>query len=155
MLRLAPSDRKCVRALALPLLRGTVNPSLSSREALSGLSVARESEMIRQRQFDDLIKAAWEVIESDFDAIAFVKWRKQALLCLTELLGSDHPYTLSFQDYVQQAEALSVLVGKGLLAAAREQTATEEMALPTGRDFEQGLRCHESEGYALLEDYRI
>jgi hypothetical protein len=81
--------------------------------------------MIYQRQFDDLIKTAGEVIESDFDPTEFVKWRKQAVLCLTDLLGAEHFYTLSFRDYVQQAEARSVLAGKGLLFAAREHTATE------------------------------
>ncbi|MBM3301313.1 MAG: hypothetical protein FJY85_15335 [Deltaproteobacteria bacterium] len=109
--------------------------------------------MTYQRQFDDLIKAAREVVESDFDATAFVKWRKQALLCLRELLGPDHAYTLSFRDYVQHAEALSVLAGKGLLVAAREQTATEKSA-PEGREVEQGLQYDESPGHRMLEAYR-
>ncbi len=111
--------------------------------------------MIHQRKFDDLIKAAWEVIESDFDPTAFVKWRKQAVLCLTDLLGSEHPYTLSFREYVQQAETLSVLAGKGLLVAAREQTATEKSALTKDQDRKQGLHFHDSQRHAMLEGYSI
>lgn len=111
--------------------------------------------MIYQGQFDDLMQAAWEVIESDFDEAAFMTWRKQALLFLSDLVGADHPYTLSFQDYVQHAEALSVLAGKGLLVAAREQSATEESALPRGRFVKHSLQSYESHRFAMLEDYRI
>jgi len=111
--------------------------------------------VIHRPQFDDLIKAAWAVIESDFDPTEFVKWRKQAVLWLTDLLGSDHPYTPSFQEYVQQAEALSVRAGEGLLIAVREQTATEESNLTKASDREQGLHFHESQRLAVLEDCRI
>jgi len=111
--------------------------------------------MIHERQFDDLIRAAWEVIESDFDEAAFLKWRKKALSCFTDILGPDHPYTLSFQDYVQQAEVLSVLAGKGLLVAARERSATENMAQYEGQHVKPSVGCLESRDHAQVEDYRI
>jgi len=111
--------------------------------------------MIHQRQYDELIKAAWNVIESDFDQGAFLRWRKQALDFLTFMMGPDHPYTLLFGDYVKQAEALSVLAGKGLLVAARERTANVEAVQPRGRDVQPGLNCKESRGRALLDDCRI
>ena len=43
--------------------------------------------------FEGLIKAAWDVIESDFDQTAFLDWRKTAVEYLTETLGPEHYYT--------------------------------------------------------------
>lgn len=111
--------------------------------------------MVHEKQFNDLIRAAWGVIESDFDEAAFLKWRKKALSCFTDILGPDHPYTLSFQDYVQQAEALSVLAGKGLLVAARERSATEDMAQHKGQHVKPSMHCAQLHNHAQIEDYRI
>ncbi|MBM4329300.1 MAG: hypothetical protein FJ118_19320 [Deltaproteobacteria bacterium] len=95
--------------------------------------------MIHQRHHDELIQAAWNVIESDFDQRAFLRWRKQALDFLTFMVGPDHQYTLLFRDYVKQAETLSVLAGKGVLVAAREQNSTEKPAQPKAREVESDL----------------
>ena len=74
-----------------------------------------------KQNFEGLIKAGWDVIDRDFDEIAFLEWRKTAVEYLTETLGPDHYYTKHFSNEVLQAEAVGVLSGTGLLSAAREQ----------------------------------
>ncbi len=74
-----------------------------------------------KQNFEGLIKAGWDVIDGDFDEIAFLEWRRTAVEYLTETLGSDHYYTKRFSNKVLQAEAVGVLSGTGLLSAAREQ----------------------------------
>jgi hypothetical protein len=71
--------------------------------------------------FEGLIKAAWDVIERDFDETAFLEWRETAVEYLTEMLGPDHYYTKHFGHKFLQAEAMGVLSGTGILSAAKEQ----------------------------------
>ena len=71
------------------------------------------------RKIDDLIAAGWDVIDADFDAAAFKRWREKALECLTELVGPDHAYTQYFNDYVRTFETKAVLAGEGLLISAK------------------------------------
>jgi hypothetical protein len=54
-----------------------------------------------EHQIDALIKAGWEVVESDFDAVAFQNWRLKAFECISAMFGSDHVHTKYFEDFVQ------------------------------------------------------
>jgi hypothetical protein len=72
-------------------------------------------------QIDDLIKAGWGVVESDFDPVAFQHWRLKAFECLNAMFGSDHAYTKYFEHFVQQGDKPNVLAAGGVLTAAKEQ----------------------------------
>lgn len=41
------------------------------------------------QQLTKLVEAGWHVIESDFDAAAFLTWRAAAVKCLSELMGPE------------------------------------------------------------------
>lgn len=62
--------------------------------------------MITQDKMNNLIEAGWDVIESDFDSDAVLRWRMQAYECLTDLVGPDHSYTRHLKESV--TEILSV-----------------------------------------------
>lgn len=81
-----------------------------------------------ESRIDELIEAGWDVLYSDFDARAFDRWRRRAFRCLNVLLGPDHTYTRSFQNYVEAAEEISLLVGGGILNAVKEDLAKSEAA---------------------------
>jgi hypothetical protein len=76
-----------------------------------------------ERKIDELIDAGWDVLYSDFDVRAFDQWKKSAFSCLSALLGPDHKYTQSFRNYVATGEEMSLLVGGGILTAAKEEMA--------------------------------
>ena len=69
-------------------------------------------------QIDVLIKAGWRVLQSDFSEVAFGRWRKEALECVTLLYGPDHPYTDYFKSRIPEPEPGNVLAGVGVLTAA-------------------------------------
>jgi len=77
--------------------------------------------MIAERKLDDLIEDGWLVLYQEFNSAAFRNWQSQALACLASLLGPDHSYTLAFRSHVRNAEELSVLIGGGILTAAKEE----------------------------------
>jgi hypothetical protein len=54
--------------------------------------------MCADQQIDELIQTGWRVLHSDFNEIEFRRWRRQALDCLTALLGADHEDTRYFRD---------------------------------------------------------
>ncbi len=54
------------------------------------------------------------------DAGAFAGWRTQCLSLLTNLLGADHPYAVSFEADVKEGYRSSVRIGVGILRAVRE-----------------------------------
>jgi len=54
-----------------------------------------------EHQIDALIKAGWEVVESDFNPAAFQHWRLKAFECVTAMFGSDHVDTKYFERLVQ------------------------------------------------------
>lgn len=85
--------------------------------------------MSLESNLERLIVMAWKVIESDFDQSAFVKWRHQAFECIQSLVGSEHPYTLHFRSFAENAERQSVLAGNGLLVAVKEHAATRKTIL--------------------------
>jgi hypothetical protein len=72
-------------------------------------------------RIDNLIEAGWGVLDSDFDLVAFQRWRCRALDCLTALVGPDHVYTRQFGKR-------DLLVAGGILSAAKEQMAGTELA---------------------------
>ena len=74
-----------------------------------------------ERQFDELIKAGWGVIDSDFDPVAFQHWRLKAYECLSAMMGPDHVYTRYFEQFVEKGEKTNVLAAGGVLVAAKEQ----------------------------------
>jgi hypothetical protein len=76
-----------------------------------------------EERIDDLIEAGWCMLESDFDAPTFLRWRIAALDCLSELLGPNHTYTLHFRTLVEQNDGLDCLAGGGILTADRYTTA--------------------------------
>ena len=85
--------------------------------------------MLAKQDFEGLIKAAWNVIERDFDETAFLEWRETAAEYLTEVLGHDHYYTKHFSHKVLRAEAIGVLSGTGILSAAKEQMTNGDSRL--------------------------
>jgi len=72
-------------------------------------------------QIDELIKAGWRVVESDFDIVSFQNWRLQAFECLNAMFGPDHVYTKYFEQFVKQGDKTHVLAAGGVLVAAKEQ----------------------------------
>lgn len=77
--------------------------------------------MYTDKPFDDLIRAGWEVIESDYHAAAFQNWRQKAFDCLVELMGPDHTYTQYFEHHIRRSESNDLLAGAGILGAAKEE----------------------------------
>jgi hypothetical protein len=84
-----------------------------------------------ERRIDDLIKAGWGVLESDFDPDAFQHWRQKAFECLNAMFGPDHIYTKYFEHFVQQGGRKNVLAAGGVLVAAKQQMACKEFGSPT------------------------
>ena len=85
--------------------------------------------MTAEQSIDDLIEAGWHVLDSNFDATAFANWRKKALDCVTALLGPSHTYTCYFREFVEEGETESLMIGEGILAAAKEHLATSGFEL--------------------------
>ncbi|MGO9118941.1 MAG: hypothetical protein ACLQPD_15195 [Desulfomonilaceae bacterium] len=72
-----------------------------------------------EQEIDSLIEAGWLLFHSNFSEIAFEKWRNEVLKCLTLLCGPDHPYTECFRDKIFEAVIRNILVGVGVLEAAK------------------------------------
>jgi len=77
--------------------------------------------MNMQNRIDELIKAGWGVVDSDFDQEAFKHWRLKAFECLNAMFGPDHVYTKYFEQFVKQGDKTHVLAAGGVLVAAKEQ----------------------------------
>lgn len=90
--------------------------------------------MYTDKPIDDLIRAGWEVIESDYHAIAFQNWRQKAFDCLVQLMGPDHTYTQYFAHHIRQSGINDLLAGAGILSAAREEMANGKHELQTSGD---------------------
>jgi hypothetical protein len=74
-----------------------------------------------EHRIDELIKAGWGVVDSDFDPAAFQHWRLKAFECLIDMFGPDHVYTKYFEQFVKQGDGTNVLAAGGVLVAAKEQ----------------------------------
>ena len=79
--------------------------------------------MNMQNRIDELIKAGWGVVDSDFDPEAFKHWRLKAFECLTAMFGPDHIYTKYFEHFVKQSDRTNALAGEGVLFAAEATLA--------------------------------
>jgi hypothetical protein len=60
--------------------------------------------MMAEHQIDELIHTGWRVLASDFSETEFRRWRRQAVECLTTLLGADHEDTRRFQQNLGTVE---------------------------------------------------
>jgi hypothetical protein len=76
-----------------------------------------------ERQFDELIRAGWQLMDGGYSERSFQSWRKSAFECLLSLLGPDHSYTNYFEWRLRKAEAADVLTGVGVLTAAKLRCA--------------------------------
>ncbi len=83
--------------------------------------------MYAQKALNDLIDAAWQVVESDFDPDAFTTWRERARDCVVMLMGPDHPHAQFFEALVAEEAEISLLAVAGILEATKEQAATREV----------------------------
>jgi len=79
-----------------------------------------------EQRIDDLIEAGWGVLDSDFDPVAFQRWRRRAFDCLTAVVGPDHVYARHFEHFVRQEGEADLLIASGILSAAKEQMAGNE-----------------------------
>jgi len=87
--------------------------------------------MNMQNRIDELIKAGWGVVDSDFDPEAFKHWRLKAFECLTAMFGPDHVYTKYFEHFIEQGDRTNVLAAGGVLVAAKEQMAGNKFGAKT------------------------
>jgi hypothetical protein len=80
--------------------------------------------MYADKPIDELIRAGWEVIETDYHAAAFQNWRQKAFSCLVQLLGPDHIDTQYFENHIRQFEKKDLLSGNGIPSDAKEEPAS-------------------------------
>jgi hypothetical protein len=76
-----------------------------------------------------LINSAQGILNKRFDVQAFLSWQSSAFLTLTTLLGPSHYYTQNFKLFTSDRNAWSLLVGEGLLIAAREKIGPQVQAI--------------------------
>jgi len=76
--------------------------------------------MTSVQRIDDLIEAAWNVIDEEFDVRAMYQWKKKAFEFLADEFGPDHYYTQYFKSHVTKMERQNLLTGGGILTAAKE-----------------------------------
>jgi hypothetical protein len=100
-----------------------------------------------EQRIDELIRAGWGVVESDFDPDAFQNWRQKAFECLNAMFGPDHIYTKYFEHFVQQGGRKNVLAAGGVLVAAKQQITCNEFGSskptwpsPSGRPYPSSSR---------------
>ena len=70
---------------------------------------------------DDLIEAGWDVLNSDFDRLAFHRWREKAWECVSKLLGPEHAYARFLAEHADGVEERNMLAAAGVLIAVREK----------------------------------
>ncbi len=87
-----------------------------------------------EHRIDELIKAGWAVVDSDYDPVAFQHWKLKAYECLNAMFGSDHAYTKHFEHFVKQGDRANILAAGGVLVAAKEQWVGNELQPSTPRD---------------------
>jgi hypothetical protein len=61
-----------------------------------------------ENHFNELIDAAWRVINTDFDEHEFQVWREKALECVTFLVGPEHEHTLRLKRRASRQNPVSV-----------------------------------------------
>jgi hypothetical protein len=83
--------------------------------------------MTVEERIDDLIKAGWGGLDSDFDPGAFQRWRRRAFDCLAAMYGPNHLYTRHFEDFVRRGGKVDLLAARGILSAAKEQESCNSL----------------------------
>ncbi len=68
---------------------------------------------------NELIAAAQAILDNGFDLPVFMSWELLAFLTLVALLGPLHYYTQNFRRLTSDKTPRSLLVGRGLLEAAK------------------------------------
>ena len=58
-------------------------------------------------QLESLVRAGWNVIESDFDAIALTTWRREASACINVLTGSAPTHSPDSRTCASQGRAVA------------------------------------------------
>ncbi len=61
---------------------------------------------------DALIQSGWDVLDTDFNAEAFRRWRTMARDCLSDLVGPQHVYTQFFDDWVRSTDKKDLMAGE-------------------------------------------
>ncbi|MGC8660244.1 MAG: hypothetical protein ACP5U1_14355 [Desulfomonilaceae bacterium] len=79
--------------------------------------------LIHDEAFAALLEAGYQVVDTDFDDMAFKKWRQRAIDCMAALLGAEHPYVRSFSEYVRRHDFGSLFLGKGLVYATERDVS--------------------------------
>jgi hypothetical protein len=69
---------------------------LSESRLFRAVHPKRSKSMSFEKQFDDMIEAGRNVIDTDFDPVAFQQWRAHAITCLSSLMEHDHAYAKYF-----------------------------------------------------------
>ncbi len=117
------------------------------------LHIHRGVAMKIEHRLDELIKAAWGVVDSDFDPIAFQYWRLKAFECLTAMFGPDHVYTKYFQQFAQQSDVTNALAAGGILVAAKEHLKAEEYGT-SERLWDQASPASHQEGWSMNDNVK-
>ncbi len=81
---------------------------------------------------NELINAAWSILDNGLDLQAFLTWKQTALVCLTGLLGASHFYTQNFKRFTSEEGIREVLAGAGILTAAKEELTKNGATRATG-----------------------
>jgi hypothetical protein len=76
-----------------------------------------------------LINSAKVILDKRFDSQVFLRWQSLAFMTLTNLLGPFHYYTENFKLLTSERNERSLLIGEGLLIAAREMTTAQVQAI--------------------------
>jgi hypothetical protein len=79
-------------------------------------------------RLQELIRAAWNVMDKDFEEAAIMDWRRKASACLAEMFGPDHHYCREFEQSRGRSNRLSILAGGGVLEAAKAVSETDTAA---------------------------
>ena len=74
-----------------------------------------------EKQFEDLIEAGKNVIDTDFDPVAFQHWRTHAVTCISELMAYDHAYAKGFISHHKEPKQNNLVVGGGILTTANHE----------------------------------
>jgi hypothetical protein len=76
--------------------------------------------MMSVQRINDLIEAAFNVMEDECDIRAVYRWKKEASEFLADEFGPDHYYTQYFKNHIRDLERQNILTGGGILTAAKE-----------------------------------
>jgi len=75
----------------------------------------------KMESLNDLISLAQSILDSGFDAQAFLNWQTMAFSALVAILGPYHYYTQNFEGLTSEKSPRGLLAGEGILLAAKEQ----------------------------------